>query len=186
MTSALIPLAEGVEEMEAVIAIDVLRRAQWRVITVGLQAGFLTASRGVRLQPDETWGAVDPAAWDALVIPGGAGGVRSLVRDERVLAAVRGFHVQRKWVAAICAAPLVLQAAGILTATSRVTCHPGAAAELTVTKRLDETTVVDGRLVTSQGPGTAFEFALTLVRLIDGAAAARSLAASMVLSASPG
>jgi len=180
MTAAVIPLAEGVEEMEAVVVMDVLRRAGWLVTGAGLTAGPLTASRGVRLLPDTTWAELDLAAFDALVVPGGAGGVAALRQDGRVAAAARDFFQRGQWVAAICAGPLVLQDAGLL-AGRRATCHPGVARELTTTPRVDEPVVVDGRLVTSQGAGTVLEFALTLVALVDGAARAGTIARAMAL-----
>jgi 4-methyl-5(b-hydroxyethyl)-thiazole monophosphate biosynthesis len=102
------------------------------------------------------------------------------MKDTRVLDAVRAFDQTGKWIAAICAGPLVLQKAGILTGR-RVTCHPGVADQLTATPRLTDRVVVDGRLITSQGPGTSFEFALTLVRLIVDPDKALSLGKSMIL-----
>ena len=180
MTSVLIPLVDGVEEIEAVIIIDVLRRAQWSVTAVGMQDGAVTASRNVRLVPDKPWAAVNPGDFDILMIPGGSGGVEKLAADVRLLDVIRMFERSGKWIGAVCAGPLVLQAAGILKGR-KVTCHPGAAPKLTVTGRSSDRVVVDGKLVTSQGPGTSFEFALTMVRLIDGPDKAEALARSMVL-----
>ena len=180
MTSVLVPLADGVEEMEAVILIDVLRRAGWNVVAAGLDDGPITASRRVRLLADQPWSAVNPLDFDVLAIPGGAGGVARLSIDGRVLAATREFARAGKWIAAVCAGPLVLQAAGLL-AGRRVTCSPAVAEKLTATPRLPERVVVDGKLVTSQGPGTSFEFALALVKLIEGPEKAAAVAAGMVV-----
>ena len=152
MTKALVPLANGCEEMEAVIIMDTLRRAGWEVLAAGVDEGPVEASRGVRLVPDCAWDDVDPAAFDLLVLPGGNDGTERLSRDERVLDAIRSSYHAGKIVAAICAGPLVLQAAGILEG-HRVTCHPGATEFLTATERVDEKVVVDGTVVTSQGPG---------------------------------
>jgi 4-methyl-5(b-hydroxyethyl)-thiazole monophosphate biosynthesis len=179
MAKALVPLANGCEEMEAVIIIDTLRRAGWEVVAVGLKPGPVTASRGVRLLPDTTWEDTDPASFDVVVLPGGNEGTENLSRDPRVLETLRAFHEQGKRVAAICAAPLVLQAAGLL-AGRRVTCHPGAAAQLTVTERLTEPVVTDHTLLTSQGPGTAIDFALTLIAQVDGREKAEGIARAMV------
>jgi protein deglycase len=182
MTTALVPFAPGFEEMEGVIIVDVCRRAGWTVDTVGLAPGLVTASRGVRLQPDKDWARIDPLAYDVLILPGGAGGVDALSGDSRVLEAIRTFDRKGKWIGAICAAALALQAAGILKPPRAVTCHPAVAQKLTAVPRQSARTVVDGHLVTSQGPGTAFEFSLTLVRLIDGPEAADKLSRSMVLA----
>jgi 4-methyl-5(b-hydroxyethyl)-thiazole monophosphate biosynthesis len=174
-------LASGVEEMEAVIIVDVLRRAEWTVVTAAIEEGLITASRGVRLAPDKPWADLAPDSFDVLVLPGGAGGVDRLMRHQPLIDCICRFDRAGKWIGAICAAPLVLQAAGIL-AGKQATCHPGVAAKLTATPRRNDRVVVDGPLVTSQGPGTTFEFALTLVRLLDGDEKARALSQAMVLA----
>ena len=180
MPTVLIPLANGVEEMEAVILIDVLRRAEWQVVVAGVDDGVIKASRGVRLVPDTPWADLTPDDFDILALPGGAGGTDRLSQHRPLLELIRRFDRAGKWIGAICAAPLVLQAAGILTGR-QITCNPGVAAKLTVTPRRTERVVVDGRLVTSQGPGTTFEFALTLIRLVEGEAKASTLAESMLV-----
>ncbi len=180
MASVLVPFADGLEEMEAVILVDVLRRAGVAVTTAGLTGGPVTASRGVRLLPDKAWDDIQPDAFDLLAIPGGAEGVNRLRADTRVLDTVRAFHSAGKWIAAVCAGPLVLQQAGILGGR-RVTCHPGVATQLTATPRLDDRVVVDGRLITSQGPGTSFEFALALVQCLAGRGQAADLAKTLML-----
>ena len=181
MHKVLVPLADGVEEMEAVIVVDILRRAQWHVSTVGLKPGAVTAGRGTRLVPDEVWDKIDPAGFDTIVVPGGARGVEALRHDPRVVDAVRAHAGRGKLTAAVCAGPLVLQDAGIL-AGRRATCHPDVAAEFTVAQPVDEPVVVDGHVVTSQGAGTTFAFALTLVTLVDGDAKAREVARAIVLA----
>lgn len=177
----LVPLATGTEEMEAVIVIDILRRARWTVVVAGVDDGLLTASRGVRLMPDEPWRSITPSEFDILMIPGGGPGVERFLQFPPLLDAIREFHQAGKWIGAVCAGPLTLQAAGIL-AGKKATCHPGVAERLTVTRRLDDRTVVDGRLITSQGAGTTFEFALTLVSLVESPAKAKSIADSIVLT----
>ena len=181
MARVLVPLADGVEELEAVTLIDVLRRAKWEVVSAGLAGPSVRASRGVVLVPDADWHAVDPMTFDVLAIPGGAAGADALSRDEGVLEAVRCFAESGRLLAAICAGPLVLQAAGVLDGR-RATCHPGVASRLTVTARLPERVVTDGNIVTSQGPGTAMELARALIARGDGADAARAVAEGLVLA----
>ncbi len=179
----LIPLAEGFEEMEAVIMLDVLRRAGLE--TVAAAAGDnlqVKASRGVRIVADALWADLDPGDFDMLALPGGMDGTRRLQRDERLLQALRDFVAAGKPVAAICAAPLVLQTAGLLDSRC-ATCHPGVCEELSVPRLLDARVVEDGPVITSQGPGTAFDFALALVRRLRGAETARKVAAELVLPA---
>jgi len=180
MIRALVPLADGVEEMEAVIIVDVLRRARWQVTVAGLDAAPVVASRGVKLVPDAAWPAIDIAGHDVLALPGGSAGAKALMADRRVLDAVRQFTEAGKLVGAICAAPLVLQAAGVLRGR-RATCHPAVRDRLTEPTPSDDRVVVDGRIVTSQGPGTAFEFALTLIRLAGSPAEAEAVAKGLVL-----
>jgi len=171
MIRACVPLTDGVEELEAVSIVDVCRRAGWQVVAAGLRGPEPVAgSRGVRLLPDLPWDAVALDQFEVLALPGGWAGVRTLAADARVLSAVRQAAAAGRWVGAICAAPLVLQAAGVL-AGRRATCHPSVRAQLTAARLCDEPVVVDGNLVTSRGPGTAIEFALTLIRLASGPAA---------------
>lgn len=181
MQRVLVPLADGVEEMEATIVVDMLRRAAWHVVTAGLKPGTVTAARGTRLVPDSIWEQIEPGLFDILVIPGGGRGVENLRRDQRVVAAVRAHAARGKLTAAVCAGPLVLQEAGIL-AGRRATCHPGSAADLTQAQYVNEPVVVDGKVVTSQGAGTSFAFALTLIALVEGESKAQELARAIVLA----
>ncbi len=181
MPNVLVPIANGTEEMEAVIIIDILRRAQWTVTVAGIEPGLLTASRGVRLMPDRPWADITPAEYDILMIPGGGPGVEQFLKFQPLLDTILQFYQADKWVGAVCAAPLTLQAAGILKG-KQATCHPGVANRLTVTPRLAARTVVDGRIITSQGAGTTFDFALTLVRLADSPAKAQAIADSIGLN----
>lgn len=181
MKTALVLLANGCEEMEAVITIDVLRRAEVKVVTAGLDGEPVVASRGVGLVPDIALDQVEDAAgFDLLVLPGGMGGTHALAADERVLSLVRRYDATPgKRLASICAAALVLDAAGILEGRS-FTCYPTVADQITHETRLGDRVVVDGDLITSQGPGTAFDFALTLVRELQGQDPAREVAKGML------
>lgn len=178
---ALIPIANGCEEMEAVIIIDTLRRAKWEVTVVGLSSGCVEASRGVKLLPDTSWDQVNPADFDVLLLPGGFDGSMALCKHSGVLQALRDFDAQAKWVGAICAAPLVLHAAGILEGKC-FTCYPGVEEKLpNHFLRVEKPVVIDGRLITSMGPGTAFEFALQIIATLDGENAAASVRVGLLL-----
>jgi 4-methyl-5(b-hydroxyethyl)-thiazole monophosphate biosynthesis len=180
MTTALVPVANGTEEMEAVIIIDVLRRAKWDVTVAGIGGTNITASRKVKLAADVEWSKINPASFDVMAIPGGAEGARNMMASQSLLDAVRKHAGAGRLTAAVCAGPLVLQAAGVLDGR-KATCHPGVRAELTRALAQNDRVVVDGRIVTSQGAGTCFEFALTLVRLVDGKEAADAIAKAIVL-----
>ncbi len=180
MARVLVPLADGCEEMEAVIIIDTFRRAKWDVVAAGLKPGLVTASRGVKLMPDATWDQVDLKSFDLIVLPGGGGGTDNLMNDERVLAALRDFNARGKIIAAICAAPQVLQKAGVVDG-KRITCYPGVASKIARAQRVDDIVVEDGNVITSQGPGTSFAFALAIIARVDGDAIAREVGAGMLV-----
>ena len=176
----LVPLAEGFEEMEAVILVDLLRRASIETVAVAMgDSPTVTASRGVRLLADAMWADLDPSAFDLIALPGGMGGTRRLQGDERLLQALRTHHAAGKPVAAICAGPLVLQSAGLLDGR-KATCHPGVAGELTAARRIDARVVADGAVITSQGPGTAIDFALAIIERLAGRPAADTVASGLV------
>jgi len=160
---ALVPIANGCEEMEAVIIIDTLRRAGWDVVAAGLAAGTCEAAHGVRLVPDAAWEQIDADTFDILLLPGGFGGTMALCSHAGVQQALRDFDRHGKWIGAICAAPLALHAAGVL-AGKRFTCYPGVEEKLPPDfHRSSDPVVVDRHLITGQGPGTAFAFALKVV-----------------------
>ncbi len=180
MVNVLVPIANGSEEMEAVIIVDTLRRAGWEVTLAAVGADTaIAASRGVRIVADAPLADVASRVFDAVVLPGGAGGTAVFRRSTALLEILRSHARSGKLVAAICAAPLVLQDAGLLDGRA-ATCHPGVADEFTATVRRVERVVEDGNLVTSQGPGTTIEFALTLIRRLAGPKAADRVADGLV------
>jgi 4-methyl-5(b-hydroxyethyl)-thiazole monophosphate biosynthesis len=171
MTRALIPLATGCEELEAVTLIDLLRRAGIEVVVAGLAAGPVTASHGTVLVPDTTLAAVADQAFDLIVLPGGLPGADHLAADPLLRGLLQRQHARHGFTAAICAAPRVLAAAGLLAGKS-ATCYPGAmdpAAHPDITL-VAEPVVIDGTVVTSRGPGTAMDFALVLIERLAGRA----------------
>ena len=181
MSEILVPFADGSEEMETVIIVDTLRRAKLSVTSVAIgNSRSITGSRGVVLMADALWGDIQTGTFDAIVLPGGAVGTQAMINSPELLATIRQFMDDGKLIGAICAAPLALQAAGILH-NRKVTCHPAVADELTQATRLSKRVVQDGNLITSQGPGTSFEFALALIAALLDAGAAASVAAGLVL-----
>jgi protein DJ-1 len=177
----LVILAEGAEEMEAVISVDVLRRGGIEVVLAGLDGDApVTCSRKVRVVPDM---ALEHAAgpFDALVLPGGAEGARRLCASEAVGRMLREFEAAGKLVAAICAAPTALSAHGVF-AGRRMTCHPSVRDVVMAHGNTAPGAVVqDDNLITSQGPGTAFAFALALVRRLVGEEKALEVRSPMML-----
>lgn len=180
MKKILLPLPNGVEEMEAVTIVDILRRAGLKTTMAGLHSADtpIIASREVRLMPDAAWDNLNQAEYDALILPGGGDGTTALAADRRILEAVRHFADSGKLLGAICAAPLVLQAAGVI-AGRKITSYPGIADRLTGCEWINQSVVTDGNLVTGQGPAAAIEFALTLTQILAGADTASSVAREM-------
>ncbi len=167
MKSVLIPLAQGCEEIEAVTIIDILRRAGIEVVSAGLDAHPVRASRGVMLLPDTTLDEALTHCYDMAVLPGGQPGTNNLKADARVLKLVRQMAADDRYVAAICAAPSVLASAGLLDG-KRATCFPGTLDSFPKVQQQHAAVVEDGKLITSRGPGTAMDFALTLVERLVG------------------
>lgn len=163
----IIPLAEGCEELEAVTVMDLLRRAGIEVVSAGLAAGPVRASRGTVLLPDTTLDAALDQEWDLVVLPGGLPGADHLRDDPRVTALLVRTAAAGRLVAAICAGPQVLAAAGLLVGR-RATAYPGVLEACGHPAIADAAVVEDGNVITSRGPGTAMDFALTLIeRLLD-------------------
>ena len=177
----IVPLAEGFEEMEAVIVVDVLRRAGLDVAVAGLAGvGPVLGSRGITVHAEVDWDDAVGEAYDAIVLPGGLGGTYTLRDDERVVDAVRRTHDDGRLTAAVCAAPLVLARAGLADGR-RITSHPSVRDELAgAGAAVDDGRVVrDGALLTSQGPGTAMEFALAVAAELAGEDVAAEVSAAM-------
>lgn len=169
MARVLVPLAEGFEETEAVTIIDLLRRADVEVVTAGLDEGAVTGSHGITLVPDTSLDQALGQDYDMAVLPGGMPGADHLEHDERVIGLLRRLADSGRFTAAICAAPKVLAAAGLLD-NRRATSFPGFLDPARVPGlRLSEDPVVeDGKVITSRGPGTAMDFALALVARLKG------------------
>lgn len=167
MATVLVPLAQGCEELEAVTIIDLLRRAEIKVVAAGLAAGPVTASRGVVLLPDVQLDEVLTETFDMIVLPGGLGGAQRLEADARILALLKTMAADGRYTAAICAAPRVLATAGLLTGR-RATAYPGILDDLPEVRLSSAAVVQDGQFITSRGPGTAMDFALTLIERLCG------------------
>ncbi|KAK9833342.1 hypothetical protein WJX81_008205 [Elliptochloris bilobata] len=178
----LVPIGTGSEEMEAVIIIDVLRRAGAEVTVASVEDNMqVDMSRGVKLVADKLIGSCSNEEYDVIALPGGNGGAERL-RDSQELEALieqqRG--AGRRW-AAVCASPaVVFQSKGWLEG-KKATCHPAFVDRLADSSEADARVVVDGLLTTSRGPGTSFEFALALVEQLYGKDKAEEVAQPMVL-----
>lgn len=164
MPSVLVILADGFEEIEAFAPVDLLRRAHIDVTTASLNENrHATGRSSITVHADTPLSAVNGRVFDLIFLPGGAG-VKNLRADPRVREIVLQHHAAGSWIAAICAAPTVLNDAGLLTG-KRYTAHFSVADELPHILA-SERIVTDGKLTTSRGAGTAVEFGLHLVSLL--------------------
>ncbi len=172
MARVLVPLAEGCEELEAVTIIDLLRRAGIEVVSAGLQEGPVKASRGTVLVPDMPLDQALQNEYDMVVLPGGMPGSDHLNNDARIQSLITSMARQQSWVAAICAAPKVLATAGVLDGR-QATAYPGVLQAMQVPGlaiQQESAVVCDDKVITSRGPGTAMDFALTLIESLSGQA----------------
>ncbi|MGB1801051.1 MAG: DJ-1 family glyoxalase III [Gammaproteobacteria bacterium] len=167
MPNVLVPLAQGCEELEAVTIIDLLRRAEINVVTAGLDSKPVTASRKTVLIPDTDLDTALKDDYDMVVLPGGLPGADHLDNDIRIKKLLIKMANSEKFTAAICAAPKVLSSAGLLK-DKKATCYPTVLDSNNETDITGEAVVIDGKVITSRGPGTAMDFALQLIELLVG------------------
>lgn len=156
----MVTLADGFEDIEAMVPIDILRRAGVIVDTVGVVGSVITSKNGVRVMVDKRLMEINADDYDGIILPGGDPGYINLGRTAKVIEILKRMNAQNKLIAAICAAPSVLAKAGVLE-NKKATISPGMEKELPYPRA--DRVVVDGNVITSQAPGTAMEFALTLV-----------------------
>ena len=184
LIKAIVPLADGVEEIEAVTIVDVLRRAGVEVETAALDEDSLDieGAHGIGLVADATLDECDAATADAIILPGGMKGMLAFKADERIRSIIKDFNAKGKLVAALCAAPIVLADVGILKGRKAV-CFPSERGDLVSGGAVYQEgagAVRDGNIITGSGAGTAMEFALKVVEALTSADAANSLAEKML------
>jgi protein deglycase len=179
---ALVPIADGTEELEAVAIIDVLRRAGTVVTVASVDGGTIRASRGVRLVADCLLGEVTGDIFDLVALPGGMPGSEHFRDTEDLITMLRRQREDDRLFGAICAAPAVALYPHHLLDGKSFTCSPNFSHIVEGKGFRDAPVVVDGNLVTSQGAGTAVAFALTLVaRLFDDEELTRQVEQGMAL-----
>ncbi len=169
MSHVLVPLAQGCEELEAITITDLLVRAGIAVTTCGLDDQPVKASRGITIIPDTSIDKVLNEPFDLIVLPGGLPGADHLRDNAQLQTLIKKQAADNKYIAAICAAPKALAKAGILEGKT-ATSFPGVLAALDNPNiAISENAVeIDGNIVTSRSAGTAMEFALSLIELLEG------------------
>ena len=181
LKTALVILAEGFEELEAVAPVDVLRRAGVRIMLAGLTDRRVKSSRNIVVESDILLRDLVEMP-DAVILPGGVPGATNLARSEEVAELVKKMNAAGKIVAAICAAPaVVLAPLGILDG-KKATCYPGGESDFSSkTIFSKERVAVDGNIITSQGPGTALEFAHVIAARLAGQEMADTVRRKMLI-----
>ena len=169
MSSVLLPLANGSEDLEAITVLNILRRAGIEAVSASLDGQSIRGSRGTVIVPDTSLDEALQRDFDMLVLPGGQPGTNNLKADARIIKLSQKMAAEGRYVCAICAAPSILATAGLLDG-KRATSFPGALDAFPHVSRQAQAVVEDGRFITSRGPGTAMDFALILVERLAGKA----------------
>ena len=178
MANALVLLADGFEEIEAVTIIDVLRRGDVVVTTASLGGQRVTGSHQICIEADALLDEIAVESFDAVVLPGGPA-AKTLREDARAQATIKRAAAAGKVLAAVCAGPTALEAAGVL-AGKRATSYPGNA--LPSASWVQESVVIDGDVITSRGPGTTMAFALAVVERLSGEKVANTTAERLLFA----
>lgn len=178
----LVPIADGIEEIETVCIIDILRRAEADVTVASVGDIQILASRGVKIVADVKIDDCKGQNYDLIAVPGGLPGAEHLRDSSVLIEMLKEQKEQGRFYAAICASPaMVLQYHGLLDGISKATCYPSLAGELGDKADVSKGVVVDGNCITGKGAGVAMEFGLKLVEVLFGSAKADALADAMVM-----
>nr|XP_051114635.1 protein DJ-1 homolog B [Andrographis paniculata] len=177
----LVPIANGTEEMEAVIIIDVLRRAKAEVVVASVEGTLeILASRKVKLVADVLLDEAINSSYDLIVLPGGLGGAQAFANSEKLVNLLKKQRESNKPYGAMCASPaLVLEPHGLLKG-KKATAFPAMCNKLSDPSEAENRVVVDGNLVTSRGPGTTMEFALVIAEKFFDRSKALEVAKTML------
>lgn len=186
MSKALVFLADGFEEIEAITIIDILRRGGVSAVTASISnSKTVKGSHGIEIHADclaaDATKDSELDSYDMVVLPGGLPGSTNLNASTYVSKALKNHQQKSKWISAICAAPLVLCHHEVVKG-KKITHYPGAVSNLNGASYVEKPVVVDGKITTSRGPGTALLFAIQLVENLKGKGAADTLAGQVLIS----
>ena len=174
-------LGTGFEETEAIVPLDLLRRANIDVLTVGVNGKVITGAHNIPVKTDIELGQMDLTDMDMIVLPGGLGGVASVRASKQAMNALSFAWENEKFVAAICAGPTVLADLGI-TDSKQTTCHPSCVSGMGNAVTLeDKACVRDGRIITGTSAGCAIPFGLALIEALAGVQTADTVAEQFVI-----
>lgn len=173
-------LGTGFEETEAIAPLDLLRRAGIPTATVGLNGKIIKGSHNIGIEADLEIGQLDLTDLDAIILPGGLGGVASIKACEKAMEAVRFAYDNGKYVAAICAGPTILAQLGI-TDGKQATCYPGCEEQMGSAVMVNAAAVADGKIITGTSAGCAIPFGLALIAALKGQEAADAVEKQIVI-----
>ena len=176
MSKVYVFMADGTEEVEALTVVDLLRRAKIEVVTVSVMGRKqIVSSHKIGIETDELFGESEYSDGDMIVLPGGMPGTNYLKEHEGLRETLFAYRTEGKYLAAICAAPLVYGCNGMLEGKKAI-CYPGFEAELKGALVTDAPVVTDGTFITSKGLGTAIDFSLELIAVLAGRETAKNVA----------
>lgn len=180
MKKVLLFLADGFEEIEALATVDVLRRAGVQVTTVSINpTEMVTGAHGILVMADVLFADCTPAEADMLVLPGGMPGAANLEAHEGLRAAISAHAEAGKWLASICAAPMVYGHMGLLNG-KKATCYPGYEGELAGATYTATPVEKDGNIITGKGPAVVLPFAYALAEVLVGEEVVAQVKAGML------
>lgn len=180
MSRAIVPLADGFEEIEALTIVDVLRRGGVAVTTAAVGKSLeLTGAHGVHVKADALLADVEDENFDAVILPGGGQGTENLKNSNSVIHLLHRQKDGGRLICAICAAPTVLVEAEVLDPGQHITCYPTCIMELDRASA-NVPVVADGNVITGQAPGSAMLFSLVVLQALAGEAVASKVARGLV------
>jgi DJ-1 family protein len=171
MKKAIVLIADGNEDIETIVPIDLLRRAGIEVTVAGC-SDSIVLSRGIKIIPDIIFSDVEinnyngTDLYDIVILPGGMPGTLNLLKNKYVASIVKRHHQEGKFIAAICAAPKILSEFGILHKNCNVTSHPSVKDELSEYNYMESNVVIYRKIITSRGAGTSIDFALKIIEVL--------------------
>lgn len=182
MAKVLVPLANGFEDIEAVTVIDVLRRGGVEVVTAAVHASTaVTSAHGIVMTADARLADVVDETYDAIVLPGGGEGTENLKNSDLLVRRLVRQREEGRLLAAICAAPTVLQEAGLLEPNQHITCYPTCQMEIEC-NWVDEPVVSHDGIITGQAPGSAMIFSVIVLAELTGEATAKKVSRGLVFN----
>lgn len=174
-------LGTGFEETEAIAPLDLLRRAEIEVLTVGINGKTVYGSHNIGIEADITLDQMDLTALEMIILPGGLGGVASIRASQQAMDAIRFAHNNGKFTAAICAGPTILAELGI-TDGKKTTCYPGCESQMQGAIPQQELSAIqDGTVITGTSAGCAVSFGLALIAALKGPQAAQEIGKKFVI-----